>query len=157
MQPMACRPELRRDMTAVATQPQAVIRIPPRTLIARAIRRDCPICGSGDIWTSWMALKDRCPTCGYEFFRESGYFLGSMAMNIIFSEFAVMALMIVMLASTDMVWWKVELIIIALALLVPIVTNPFFKGLWMAFDLTAHPVREMDVNLDRIPAAYRKP
>ena len=104
-----------------------------------------------------MGLKDRCPTCGYSFFRESGYFLGSMAMNIIFSEFAVMALMIVMLAFTDMVWWKVEMIIIPLALLVPIVTNPFFKGLWMAFDLTAHPVREIDVNLDRIPAAYRQP
>ena len=124
-----------------------VIRVPALTLLSRAFRRRCPVCGSKDIWTSWISMKEECPNCEYHFVRENGYFLGATTLNVIFSEFLVMGLMIILLAFTSMIWWRVELVILPLAIVVPILWNPFFKGIWLTLDLTAHPVKERNVNM----------
>src|SRR3954451_18751069 len=89
-----------------------VLRISPLTLLGRALGRKCPICGSGRIWNSWIEIKEECPNCHYHYMRENGYFLGAMVLNVIFAEFLVMALMVVLLIWTDMMWWRVELVIL---------------------------------------------
>ncbi len=131
------------------------IKIPPMTLLSRALRRRCPICGASGIWKSWIEIKEECPTCHYRYVRENGYFLGAMVLNVIFAEFLVMALMVVLLVWTDMIWWRVELIILPLAIITPIIWNPFFKGFWFLLDLTAHPVKARNVHLppENDPAA----
>ena len=137
-------------MTAETTQiplNDSTIKIPPPTLLSRAIRRQCPICGSKEIWKSWIEVKEECPNCQYHFVRENGYFLGAMILNVIFAEFLVMALMVALLIWTDMIWWGVELIILPLAIITPILWNPYFKGFWFLLDLTAHPVKARNVHL----------
>ena len=126
------------------------LKIAVRTLLGRALRRQCPICGSGDIWLGWISIRDQCPRCEYRFARESGYFLGSMLLNVIFSELLVMALMVMVLVFTAMLWWQVELIILSLAVILPILWNPYFKGFWLTLDLSAHPVKERNVNMAAI-------
>jgi uncharacterized protein (DUF983 family) len=133
-----------------SVESEPVIRIPWRTLLARAFRRQCPVCGSRDIWTNWIGIKDECPNCHYNFNREPGYFLGATLLNVIFSELLVMALMIIMLIFTDLVWWKVELVILPLAVILPIFYNPFFKGIWLTLDLSAHPVQSREVQLPAV-------
>jgi uncharacterized protein (DUF983 family) len=130
------------------------IRIPALTLLIRALRRQCPICGSSGIWKSWIEVKEECPNCHYRFVRENGYFLGAMILNVIFAEFLVMALMVVLLIKSDMIWWRIELIILPLAIITPILWNPYFKGFWFLLDLTAHPVKARNVHLpaDQAPA-----
>src|SRR3954451_9549952 len=102
-------------VTMVEAEP--VIRMPWQRLVLRALRRQCPVCGFRQIWNSWIGIKDSCPNCKYTFVRENGYFLGAMLLTVIFSELFVMGLMILMLVFTDMIWCKVELIILPLALL----------------------------------------
>ena len=55
---------------------QSTASIP--TLIGRAFKRQCPVCGYHPIWKGWMTLVDSCPNCGYVFRREGGYFLGAL-------------------------------------------------------------------------------
>ena len=46
------------------------------TMLKRGRRRQCARCGGGDLFVSRYRLRDRCPTCGYRFEREPGFFLG---------------------------------------------------------------------------------
>ena len=39
------------------------------------LRLRCPICGKGKLFRGYFDSPERCPSCGYFFMRESGYFL----------------------------------------------------------------------------------
>jgi uncharacterized protein (DUF983 family) len=109
------------------------------TLIGRALRRQCPVCGHSGIWKNFLTIKDECPNCGYVFARESGYFLGAYALNLIVAEAIAMAVLVALLVRTDWEWWVIELIVIPLAIALPILFFPFSRSLWMALDFTFHP------------------
>ncbi|HEX3304486.1 MAG TPA: DUF983 domain-containing protein [Thermomicrobiales bacterium] len=109
------------------------------TLIGRAFRRQCPVCGYHPIWKGWMTLVDSCPNCGYVFRREGGYFLGAYALNLIVAEFIAMFVLVALLVWTAWEWWEIELVVLPLAIGLPILFFPFSRGLWMALDLTFTP------------------
>ena len=116
------------------------LRVPPRLLVRRAFRRQCPICGSSDAWTGWWSLSERCPVCGYQFTRqEGGYFLGAMAINLISTEWITMLVLIGLLIGTSWNWWQIELLVVPIAIVLPLLAFPFARGLWMALDLTLTP------------------
>ena len=109
------------------------------TLIGRALKRQCPVCGYHPIWTGWMTLVDSCPNCGYVFRREGGYFLGGYALNLVVAEFIAMFVLVALLVWTAWEWWEIELVVLPLAIGLPILFFPFSRGLWMALDLTFTP------------------
>jgi uncharacterized protein (DUF983 family) len=114
--------------------------VPPApALVGHALRRRCPICGERSIWKGWFSLKDACPNCGYVFLRESGYFLGAYALNLIIAELITMVVLVWLLVRTDWEWWVIELIVIPMAIGLPLLLFPYARGLWMALDLTFHP------------------
>jgi uncharacterized protein (DUF983 family) len=106
-----------------------------RTLLARSVRRRCPICGGGDIWTSWLSIRERCPTCGYTFAREGGYFLGAYLVNLIVAELITVLALVALFVWSDLSWLAVEAIIIPMAIGLPLLFFPFARMLWMALDL----------------------
>ena len=55
-------------------------------LIARALRRRCPLCGEKQIWASWGQLRPRCPNCDFPFERASGYWVGAIIVNTAVTE-----------------------------------------------------------------------
>jgi uncharacterized protein (DUF983 family) len=107
-----------------------------------ALTRRCPYCGNGGIFQNFWVLRDRCPTCGVTFEREDGYFLGAYAFNLIFAEFLGLGLALILIFMTGlrnadfMVQW---LLILALAVLFPVLLFPYSRGIWMALDLALHP------------------
>jgi uncharacterized protein (DUF983 family) len=110
-----------------------------RTLVWRAIRRRCPMCGSKGIFANWFSLKERCPTCGAVFVREEGYFLGAYAINLIVAEFIGLAIVLVILFNLDLSLWEQEIIAVAAAVALPVLFFPFARTLWMALDLSIDP------------------
>lgn len=42
------------------------------------LRQVCPRCGRGKIFRTFLAMHRACPSCGLEFEREQGYFVGAM-------------------------------------------------------------------------------
>ena len=107
-----------------------------------ALTRRCPYCGHGNIFQNYWVLKDRCPTCGVAFEREDGYFLGAYALNLVVAEFLGLGLALILIFLTGlrdaefMVQWFV---IVALAILFPVLLFPYARGAWMALDLALHP------------------
>lgn len=112
------------------------------TMLWRGLRRRCPVCGGGRLFTRWLRLKEHCPTCGFQFEREEGFFLGAMVINIAVTEGAMMLCVVLGVALT--LPHPPLALIVVLGLLssvaVPIFWYPFSKTLWSAIDLAMHPL-----------------
>jgi len=113
-----------------------------RVLLARAIKRRCPECGATGIFKSWFTLRSNCPRCGYEFARETGYFLGSYPLNLIAAEIVPVGLMIALLIWTDLSWIWLEVLLIPVAVALPFLLFPYAQMIWMAIDLYITPVNQ---------------
>jgi uncharacterized protein (DUF983 family) len=53
-------------------------RIDNKTLLLRALRRSCPICGAGAMFRSHFRINKTCPVCKVTFWRDPGEVLGAM-------------------------------------------------------------------------------
>lgn len=113
-----------------------------RVTLARALVRRCPYCGAGGIFSSWFALKGRCPACLTLFAYEDGYFLGAYALNLVVTELVAVGLTIWLLATTDLTVLQLQITGVTLAVLLPIAFYPVALCLWMVLDLVFHPPTE---------------
>lgn len=116
-----------------------------RFLVAagRAFRRRCPYCGGGGIFSGWFTLRDRCPSCQTLYAYEDGYFLGAYAINLIVTELLTVAVVIWMIAGTDLDVLQMQIIGIAVAVALPLLFYPIAVLLWVALDLGVHPPGDM--------------
>jgi uncharacterized protein (DUF983 family) len=101
--------------------------------LGRGLVKRCPACGTGDIFTSYFRLCDRCPTCGLEFEREDGYWLGAMvvAITVVIALFALVFLGGVLLSWPDVPWTTLLVATLILNAVVPIVLYPWCMTTWM--------------------------
>ena len=49
--------------------------------VGRGLRLRCPRCGEGKLFKGVFAMNDACPSCGLDFKREQGYYIGAMYVN----------------------------------------------------------------------------
>jgi uncharacterized protein (DUF983 family) len=122
-------------------------------LIARALTRRCPACGSAGIFRSYFALEPQCPGCGLLFEREEGYFLGAMMVNLAVSELIfALGLAALVLATWPNPPWKVIWIAAVVGMAVaPLLFYPFSKTLWIALDLRFRPAARRDFSRHQRP------
>lgn len=113
-------------------------------MLTRGFRRRCPRCGEGSAFDGYFRLKDRCPSCGYTFYREEGYWTGAMIMNIAACEVWFFLLFIGTLVASwpDIAWGPILIIALVTNGLLPILFYPHSKTLWMAIDLHFHPEKQ---------------
>lgn len=131
MEPDTVRPE-RQDVAGTT---------PSRLAIGagRALKRTCPYCGHPGVFESWFSLKKRCPHCGTLFAYETGYLLGSYAMNLIFTEFLAVAIVIGLIVYTDFSVLQMQIAAVVLAVGLPLLFYPTAVLLWIALDVALHP------------------
>lgn len=139
-----------------ATEEQKALRdLPPKggerikLLIKRAFTKRCPQCGGKDIFKHYIELKQNCPTCGYRFEREEGYFLGGYALGVVFTGLIPLILLVFAFIYTDYDWITLELIFIPMAILLPLILFPYTRTLWMMIDLWIHPTEHTEQYLRR--------
>ncbi len=116
-------------------------------LLWRAVRRNCPNCGRSDVFQSYFKLKERCPQCGMLLERGEGdYFLGAYALNLIGVEAILAASFVIVMVVTwpNPPWNALQYGGAALAILIPIVSYPFTKTIWLALDLIFRPPKRED-------------
>ena|SRR5919199_1741913 len=115
-------------------------------MVIRALELRCPNCGSRGLLRSWLRVEPVCPGCGLRVERESGHFLGSMAINLVVTEVLWAAAFAWALVATwprppvDLLTWGS----IGLMVLFPLVFFPFSKTLWLALDLLFRPLQSRD-------------
>jgi uncharacterized protein (DUF983 family) len=95
----------------------------------------CPWCRRGRIFRGVLAMNRSCPSCGAEFEKEPGYFVGAMY----FSYFlTVPAYALLVLISLRLLGDRSELLAFGVALLVFLPLSPWFfrasRVIWLYFD-----------------------
>ena len=113
-------------------------------MLARAVLKRCPLCGSGRLFARWFRMKERCPRCGYRFEREEGFFLGAYVINLAIAQGLVILLAVVPLIvrkadNPDAATWPFVVGGLIGAVVAPMVFYPWSKTIWTAFDLMLRP------------------
>lgn len=92
-------------------------------------------------------MTEHCRRCGIEFEREEGYWVGAMIINttLTFATFLVVFGGSIILTWPDVPWTAVLVVTIAANILIPVWFYPISKTLWMAFELSWHPLEEDEV------------
>ena len=62
------------------------------------LRHLCPRCRQGRIFRGWLAMYEACPSCGLQFNREQGYYIGAMYVSYLLSIPPVLVL--------DVILWR---------------------------------------------------
>jgi uncharacterized protein (DUF983 family) len=110
--------------------------------LGRALRRRCPRCGGTDIFRSAWELYERCPACNLRFEREPGYWIGAMIINTVVTFGLLLAVLVggMLVTWPDVPWMGLWVVVILVASLTPILFHPLSRTVWMAIEMSYHPV-----------------
>jgi uncharacterized protein (DUF983 family) len=100
-----------------------------RVVVLRGLRLRCPVCGRGRLFATYFKMNANCPCCGVGFAREHGQWVGSLDINTFVVAFGLM------IASAFAPDWPLPITLVvwgAAAIVVPLVTFRFARGLWTA-------------------------
>jgi uncharacterized protein (DUF983 family) len=114
----------------------------------RAWLLQCLICGHRPIFKRWWTLVDSCPSCGYSFEREEGYWVGAMIMNTGATQLMFFAVFIggMLLTWPDVPWTLLLVGNLVLIAAFPAVFYPWSKTLWLWMDFLIHPLKREEAS-----------
>jgi uncharacterized protein (DUF983 family) len=104
------------------------------TLLGRALRLQCPLCGRGKLFRGWLAMHTECPVCGVKFEREPGFFLGSIYINYGLTVLIVAIAFPVLLFNKIVPKTPLLIASLAFAVIFPLFIFPWARSLWLGFD-----------------------
>lgn len=121
------------------------LRVGPVRTVLRGMAKRCGRCGGGRLFDGWFRLQERCPSCGYRFSREEGFWTGVFLVNFAVTEgLMFLALMAYILwragAEAGGPLWPVLTTCLGFAVLAPVVYYPFAAATWAAIDLVLRPL-----------------
>jgi len=101
--------------------------------VGRGLRLRCPQCGEGKLFLGPFRMPDACASCGLDFKREQGYYIGAMYIN-----YGVTAAVLVGVSLPLIGKYPLERILWPLGIfcsLFPIWFFRYSRSLWLAIDL----------------------
>ncbi|HEY0755021.1 MAG TPA: DUF983 domain-containing protein [Ktedonobacteraceae bacterium] len=111
-------------------------------LLARGLRQRCPVCGKGKIFKGFIQTNEYCPVCHFAFERESGYYTGAIAVNLVVTELILTLVALPVAASRAVSITVMILLGATLPILLPLLCYRPTKSIWMSFDHIIHPVED---------------
>lgn len=116
----------------------------PAVLMRRGLLKHCPRCGGGHLYVGWFRMKERCPTCGYLFEREPGFFVGAYLINFAIVEGFLFILLMGFIAWKDQnpdAGMTVPIVVgLFIGVIGPVIFYPFSRTIWSALDLLMTPL-----------------
>lgn len=119
---------------APAREPRWLEQQPAGTLIGRALRLRCPVCGQGAMFRG-LKQRDACPHCGFRFEREPGYFTNALIVNYTITCLPILLVIAPLAYFSHFTVWTLLGVGLLIAILLPILAFPFSKALWLAVDV----------------------
>ncbi len=104
------------------------------TVLTRALRLRCPVCGRSAIARGPFRIRHHCPNCHSLFKREEGFFVGAILANIMATEFVILATCLIWLLVIGSDYEKVLAGAFVVALVFPVAFYHHSWSLWLAFD-----------------------
>ena len=96
-------------------------------------------------------MREHCPGCGLRFEREPGYWVGAVVVNtvVIFATFVVVFGSLTAATWPDVPWATVLWVTVSLNLVIPVLLYPLSKTIWMALELSWHPLEGAEADAAR--------
>ena len=115
---------------------------PVGTMLWRALRRRCAVCGQGHLFRRWLFMVDDCPRCHLHFERAAGTWTGAVGLNTVVSFGATLAtvLGIFLFTYPSVPITTMAIATASVAVVVPIGFLPYSKTIWLAIDLATSPL-----------------
>ena len=104
------------------------------TLLLRCLWLRCPACGRSSIVQRPFHIKHHCPSCDALFKREEGFFVGAIMVNVITTEFVVLAIYLICLPVIGSSYHLVLTALFIVALLFPVAFYHHSWSVWLSFD-----------------------
>ncbi|MEX1224211.1 MAG: DUF983 domain-containing protein [Pirellulales bacterium] len=102
--------------------------------VLRALRLRCPDCGGTKLFSGPFRMRETCDQCGLKFYREPGFYLGSIYVNYGLTALLVMAVYFGLVALTELSDpWRLG-ISMAVCVLFPLWFFRYARAIWLAFD-----------------------
>jgi len=100
------------------------------TLIRRALKQRCPVCGSGEIFKSHFRMNKTCPVCQVTFWKDPGESLGAMYLDYAVAVGLFVAIWIVLSFATNMSeFWQFVLLATVTSISIPLF-YPLTRSFW---------------------------
>jgi uncharacterized protein (DUF983 family) len=119
------------------------------TLLWRGLIKHCPRCGGGHLYRSWFRMEARCPSCGYLFEREPGFFVGAYFINFGIVEGFLFVMLMAFIAWKDQHPDAGMALPIVLGLFIglvgPLIFYPYSRTIWSALDLLMTPLEMEEI------------
>lgn len=100
----------------------------------RCVRLACPVCGLASIFQKPFRIRHHCPVCSALFKREEGFFVGAVAVNLVTTEVAVLAVYLIWLFAVAGGYELMVTVLVSVALLFPALFYHHSWSLWLSFD-----------------------
>jgi hypothetical protein len=93
-------------------------------------------------------MREHCDRCGLRFEREEGYWVGALIINTAVAFGTFIALFVGGIAITwpDVPWGALGVVTVVAMAVVPLLFYPVSKSLWMALELSWHPLEEEEIS-----------
>lgn len=104
-------------------------------------------------------MADDCPTCGHHFERESGYWVGAMIINFAMTA---AAFLVVFAAGAAITWPDPPYTVLTIVSLIiggltPVVGFPWSRTLFVALEMTFHPLEPHEIQAADARIGRRQP
>ena len=104
------------------------------TVLSRALRLSCPVCGQSSIARGPFRIRNHCPDCETIFKREEGFFVGAILANMMTTELVILIASVVGLAWIGYNYEFVLAALFILALVFPVLFYHHSWSFWLGFD-----------------------
>ena len=115
-------------------------------MLRRALALRCPHCGVGAIFSGWFAMHETCPSCGFRFEREQGYFVGAIYVNYAVTAVVCLGGAVALDVAFGVPLWAQLAVACSLAALVPVVFFRYSRSFWLGIE---HFVTTADEAMER--------
>lgn len=114
------------------------------TLLGRALRLRCPVCGQGKLFSGLLRMPPVCSHCGWKFEREPGYFLGSIYFNYGLTAVITMVLFFGLYFGAGIDPNSMKWPLGVFCMLFPLWFFRYARALWLAFDTYWDPTTKFE-------------
>ena len=100
------------------------------TLIRRALKQRCPLCGSGKIFKSHFRMNKTCPVCQVTFWKDPGESLGAMYLDYAVAVGLFIAIWLILSLATNLSeFWQFVLLATVTSISIPLF-YPMTRSFW---------------------------
>ena len=93
-------------------------------------------------------MVENCPACGYHFERDHGYWIGAMIVSTAFTLVGFLIVFVggILISWPDVPWTGLLIATLSVTAIVPVLTYPTARTVWVALDLMVRPLEAAEID-----------